>query len=156
MFLEEKARIAFNLKTPWPSSVGSPHQNAKAYSKVIRAGRGRGKDRAGAQQPSSMPTTAVASPARRTTIPGTSQSRRDWISQKGSQGEAYVVAAIAGVVASWLVGGGCRGKVRAEGEAREKKRIRLCGCWVYTNQIGTRRSEDCAIPFQAPLYPYRS
>jgi len=50
MILEEKAIIAFNLKTPQPSPESRILVDAQAYSRIDRTGRGRRKDRAGAQQ----------------------------------------------------------------------------------------------------------
>lgn len=64
MVLEEKAIIAFNLKTPWPFPVGCSLRIAQANRRIDRAGRGCRKDRAGAQQ-SSLGTMTVASPARK-------------------------------------------------------------------------------------------
>lgn len=48
--------------------LSSTLRKADAYSKVIRTGGGRGKDRAGAQRSLPTLTMTVASPARRTTI----------------------------------------------------------------------------------------
>lgn len=137
MIFEEKAGFAFNLKTPWPSSVGSTLRKADAYSKVIRAGRGRGKDRAGAQRSSSMPTT-VASPARRTTIPGTSQPRKRLTQSVGiSRGSIRSGGHCAGVVARWLVGEVVEEK-SSERRAREKEKSVVWVCRVHASLVWVR------------------
>lgn len=119
MIFEEKASSAFNLKTPWPSSVGSTLKKADAYSKVIRAGGGCGKDRAGAQRLSSKSTTTVASPARRTTIREPHNLMEIESVSGNLKGSIRSGGHCAGVVARWLVGEVVEEKFEEEHEKRE-------------------------------------
>lgn len=75
---------AFNLKTPWPSFCRLDLFETQAHiSEAVRAGRGHGKDRAGAQRPPPMATMTVAFPAREGRLYWNLTISRDWISQLG-------------------------------------------------------------------------
>lgn len=122
MLLEEKACNAFNLKTPWPSICRLDLFETQTHiSKAVRTGRGRGKDRAGAQRPSSQGRQPQHIQREKDDYTGTSQSRGIASVRKESRDSIRRSRGHCEDPARSIVEG-CRGKVRRTKKLKEKER----------------------------------